>query len=186
MERAGISPFLNSLAGGAFCAIRRRVDGRSALAGRSLESFWLYEVHSSAPAAVVVSIREAPEIVLMGDTKPLQIPEFLMLPGGIMIKKDTGGQDKLRISRFQPGKQDQRAIVPSDVAAVTAAIVHVGGGYGDVIAMLRAAKDKGYLQNQLAIDPVPPPVRRYYRDQEDAEYAEADEVEAEAENQVEE
>ena len=175
---------------GAFCAIRRRVDGRSALAGRSLESFWLYDVPSSAPAAVVVSLREAPEIVLMGDTTPLQIPEFLMLPGGIMIKKEAGGQAKLRISRFQPGKQDQRAIVPSDIAAVAAGIVHVGGGYGDVIAMLRASKDKGYLQDQLAIDPLPPPVRTYYREQDDAEDGEAEEsdeaYEAEAEDRFEE
>jgi hypothetical protein len=42
--------------------------------------------------------------------------------------------------------------------------------------MLRAAKDNGYLQDQLAIDPLPPPVRTYYRDQEDSEDAETDEA----------
>ena len=152
---------------GAFCAIRRRVDGKPMLAGRAMKSFWLYEVSSSAPGAIVVSLRETPEIVLMGKTSPLEIPKFLMLPGGIMIKTDDDRPSELRVSRFQPGKQDQRAVVPNNIAAVAAAIVSVGGGYGDVIAMLRTAKDQGCLQEQLAIDPLPAPIRTYYRDTDD-------------------
>jgi hypothetical protein len=88
-----------------------------------------------------------------------------MLPGGIMIKHDLSRPGELRISRFQPGKEDQRATVPNTIPAVLAGIVAVGGGYGDAIAMLRTAKDEGYLKDQLAIDPLPAAVRTYYRDQ---------------------
>ncbi len=169
---------------GAFCAIRRRVDGKPILAGRSMESFWLYEVPSSAPAAIAVSLRESPEIVLMGETSPLEIRQFLMLPGGIMIKADNDRPGELRVSRFQPGKQDQRVVAPNNVASVAAAIVSVGGGYGDVIAMLRTAKDKGYLKEQLAIDPLPPVARIYYRDG-DNDDEEADEPEQESDDREE-
>ena len=92
-----------------------------------------------------------------------------------MIKKDDSYPDQLRISRFQPGKQDQRAVVPNSVPAVSAAIVSIGGTYGDVIAMLRAAKDKGFLLDQLAIDPLPAPVRRYYRDRDGNDTGSSDE-----------
>lgn len=162
---------------GAFCAIRRRVDGKPTLAGRSLDSFALYDVPSAGPAAVVVSLRETPEIVLMGKVEPLQIPQFLMLPGGIMIKNDVSRPGELRVSRFQPGKDDQRVVVPNSLPAVIAGVAHVGGGYGDVIAMLRAAKDEGYLKDQLAIDPLPAPVRTYYRNQ-DGDDESGDEQEA--------
>jgi hypothetical protein len=162
---------------GAFCAIRRRVDGSSALSGRFLESFSLYSVSSDAPPAVVISLRESPEIVLLGKVAPLEITEFLKLPGGILIKQDPSHPGELRVSRFLPGKQDQRVVVPNHVAAVTAGVVAVGGGYGDAIAMLRAAKDRGYLKDQLAIDPLPAPVRTYFRDQEDEKENDVDEDE---------
>lgn len=154
---------------GAFCAIRRRVDGKPMLGGKALESFWLYDVLSSAPPTVVVSLRETPEVVLLGKVAPLEISDFMILPGGIMIKNDAKRPDRLRVSRFQPGKEDQRVVVPNSVSAVAAAIVRVGGGYGDMIAMLRSAKDLGYLKDQLAIDPLPAPVRTYYRDEDGQE-----------------
>jgi hypothetical protein len=62
--------------------------------------------------------------------------------------------------------EDKRTTVPTSLASVIRGIVSVGGGYGDVIATLRLAKDKGYLADQLAIDPLPAAVRVYYRDEE--------------------
>ena len=154
---------------GSFCAIRQRVDGKRSLAGRPVGSFWLYEVPSMAPPAVVVSLRESPEIVLMGTTTSIQIPEFLIGPGGLMIKRDASRPGQLRISRFQAGKDDKRTIVNDSVGSVIQGIVSVGGGYGDVITILRMAKDEGYLSDQLAIDPLPKSSRTYYREQNDDE-----------------
>jgi hypothetical protein len=161
---------------GAFCAIRRRVDGKRTLGGRAVGSFWLYEVPSTAPPAVVASLRESPEIVLLGSTTSFDIPQFLMARGGLMLKPDPTQPDHLRISRFQAGRDDRRVIVPSSVASVIKGIAAVGGGYGDVITVLRMAKDQGYLSDQFAIDPLPKSLRTYYRESSSDEPEESTEV----------
>lgn len=160
---------------GSFCSIRRRVDGKQIMGGKALGSFYLYQVPSDAKPAVVVSLRESPEIVLFGNTGVLEVRQFLMGPGGLMIKPDSSDPTQLRISRFQPGKEDRRTVVSHSLADVIQGIVNVGGEYGDVIATLRIAKDKGLLADQLAIDPLPATVRTYYRD--DAENEDSGESE---------
>jgi flagellar basal body P-ring protein FlgI len=150
---------------GSFCSIRRRADGKSSLNGQPLGSFWLYEVPSTAPPAVVVSLRESAEIVLLGSPAPIVIPEFMRGPGGLLITPNPANTQQLRISRFMPGQEDQRAVVSNSVASLVRGIAAVGGGYGDAIAVLRMAKAEGYYKDQLAIDPLPRAMRTYYRDQ---------------------
>jgi hypothetical protein len=161
---------------GAFVSIRRREDGIRELRGDVVgDSFRMYRVESTAPPAVVVSLRETPEIVLFGDVSALRIPEFLFGPGGLILKTEPNRPGKLRISRFCPGKEDRRVVVDTSVAAVIRGIGSVGGGYGDAIAVLRSAKDRGFMADQLAIDPLPRGQRTYYRDeveQQDSEAAE--------------
>ncbi len=153
---------------GAFVSIRRRDDGIKTLGGEVVgDSFRVYRVESSAPPAVVVSLRETPEIVLFGDVSALAIPKFLFGPGGLILKADPSQPGKLRISRFRPGKEDQRAVVGISIDAVIRGIAAVGGGYGDAITVLRSAKDSGFLADQLAIDPLPKGQRTYYRDDEE-------------------
>jgi len=45
-----------------------------------------------------------------------------------------------------------------------------------VISILRLAKDKGFLSDQLAIDPLPAAVRVYYRDEDEEETGGTDPV----------
>ena len=170
---------------GSFCAIRRRADGKQILGGRALESFYLYEVPSEARAAVVVSLHESPEIVLLGEGRGLIVEQFLMGPGGLMIKADESVPGQLRISRFQPGKEDRRIAVSNSLPDVIQGIVKVGGGYGDVIATLRIAKAKGFLVDQLAIDPLPEKVRTYYRDEQEMVGDQDDSSQVSSSNEVE-
>ncbi len=159
---------------GSFVAVRKREDGKQLLGGEVVgDSFRVYRVSSTAPPAVVVSLRDTPEVVLFGNVAPLQIPKFLFGPGGLIVKADPGQPGQLRISRFQPGKEDQRATVGTSVDAVIRGIVAVGGGYGDVMSLLRAAKDSGFMADQLAIDPLPEGKRTYYRD-DDSESSDED------------
>lgn len=151
---------------GAFCSIRRRPDGKRSLSGQPVGAFWLYRVPSKASAAVVVSLRESPEVVLFGDLQPITIPEFLRGPRGILIKPDDEA-GKIRISRFQIGKDDQFAVVDANVTSLIVGLTAVGGGYGDVVEVLRIAKDEGYLRDQLGIDPLPESMRTYYREMEE-------------------
>lgn len=162
---------------GAFCSIRRRIDGKPALGGSPLGPLTLYEIPSQGTPAVVISLREEPEVVLMGDLKPMEISSFLMLPGGIMIKPDPKHPEELlRISRFKPGEQDRRVVVSSSLDDVIAGVVQVGGCYGDVITMLREAKNQKLLVDQLAINPLPAPVRTYYRDDPENQLEEEESV----------
>lgn len=154
---------------GAFCAIRRRADGRRRLAGKSLTSFTLYQVDSPAAPAVVVSLRDTPEIVLFGDLNPIQLQKFMMGSNGWILKPDVGDPTQIRISRFQPEMEDRRATSSYQTSAFVQAITSAGGSYGDVISLLRQAKDAGYMTDQLAIDPLPRARRTYYRDQSDSD-----------------
>ncbi len=163
---------------GAFCTIRRRPDGRRRLRGESIgDSFRLYHVASDARPAIVVSLRETAEIVLFGSMSPIQIPEFFFGPAGIMIKPEDDQEEKLRVSRFQPGQDDQRTVVPATLEGLIEGVVAVGGGYGEVIAVLRSAKAEGHITDQLAFDPLPEPLRTYYRDDEERDDKEGDDDE---------
>lgn len=150
---------------GAFRAIRRRDDSRIVLNAKAIgDTFRLYQVPSTASAAIVVSTRDTPEIVLFGSTQPITITDFLFGSDGILLKPEPSQPGHLRISRFQAGEQDKRVIVSNRVEEVIAGIAAVGGGYGDVICFLRKAKAAGCLSDQLAFDPLPRALRTYYRE----------------------
>ncbi|MFK8114473.1 MAG: flagellar basal body P-ring protein FlgI, partial [Rubripirellula sp.] len=150
---------------GAFCSIRRRDDGKRVLEGKPLKSFWLYRIPSTAEPAIVISLRESPEIVIFGNPSNLDIPEYMMADNGWIVKPDPADATQLRISRFQPGQEDQRAITATDVGSMIEGIAAAKGTYGDAISLLREAKDNGYLDSQLAINPLPRPLRTYYREE---------------------
>ncbi|NNE00597.1 MAG: flagellar biosynthesis protein FlgI, partial [Pirellulaceae bacterium] len=158
---------------GAFASIRGRDDGRRVLNGQMIgQSFRMYQVPSTAEAAVVVSLRESPEVVIFGTPAPIKIQKFLFGPNGLILKPDPTQPNQVRISRFQAGQDDRRMMVDNSLPNIIKGIVAVGGGYGDVMQVLRLAKDKGFMTDQLAIDPLPKPLRTYYRDgQEEQELA---------------
>ncbi len=150
---------------GAFCAIRRRSDGKTSLGGKSIgTALKLYRIASQGSPAVVISTRETPEIVLFGNVSSLEIPDFLFGSDGLLLKPDTSQSGQIHISRFQAGQADKRVTVSGGVDAVIAGIVAVGGGYGDVVNTLRNAKAAGFLRDQLALDPLPKSLRTYHRD----------------------
>ena len=161
---------------GAFVALREREDSGQELASEPIgDALKLYRLDSEASPAIVLSIRNEPEIVVFGEVAPVRIPRFLFGPGGLIIKPDPADSSKLRISRFQVGKEDRRVVVASTLRGLIEGIVSVGGNYGDVVTVLRAAKAKGHFEDQLAIDPLPKALRTYYRD--DASESEAPEAE---------
>jgi flagellar basal body P-ring protein FlgI len=155
---------------GAFCSLRRRSDVKRTLGGQSLGQFWLYQMPSTESPCVVISLRESPEIVVFGSGVSMPLSKFLRGPSGIMIKADldsmneSGQPTRLKISRFQAGEDDKRATTSSSIDSVISGLASVGAGYGEVIEVLRRAKDDGQLQGQLAIDPLPRSLRTYYRD----------------------
>ncbi|WP_255716323.1 HEAT repeat domain-containing protein [Rhodopirellula halodulae] len=168
LKRLLDSPSLETRYGG-FATLRDRKDTKHSLAGQNLRgTYRLYQIPSKASASVVVSLHRKPEIVLFGDVQPLKIDTFFLGPSGIMIRK-VAESGQLRISRFQAGKDDAFAEVDNSLAGILEGLTEVGGGYGDAIALLRMAKTKGILADQLAFDPLPKHMRTYYRDDADGD-----------------
>ena len=155
---------------GAFVALRNREDGLRVLSGRRVaRDFELFQVPTQANPAIVVAIRENAEIVLFGDVAKVQITDFLFGTSGIVIKPDPNQPDELRVTRFQPNVEDKLANVPNTIEGMLDGIALVGGGYGDAVSVLRACKEKGFLADQLAIDPLPKSGRTYFREGADDE-----------------
>lgn len=147
---------------GAFRSIRRRPDGKNALRAEPVAAgVDFYTVASEAQPFIAVSLVDKAEIVLFGPECPVVIPDFLMGPGGLMIRADEEQAGHLRVSRFRPGADDRRATVPATVSGLLAGIGATGGDYGDCVSVLRAAKQQQFIACNLAIDPLPKAQQAY-------------------------
>lgn len=152
---------------GSFVALRGRSDSAVTLPSEQIgNSVRYYQIESSASPAIVLSTRDKPELVAFGTLSPVKISGAIVGPNALIVKSDPADAGKIRISRFAVGKDDRRSIVPATVRGMIEGIVAVGGDYGDIVSVLRTAKSKKYIQDQLAIDPLPKALRTYYRDGE--------------------
>ncbi|MCA9140388.1 MAG: flagellar basal body P-ring protein FlgI, partial [Planctomycetales bacterium] len=152
---------------GAFVAIRKRNDSAAAITPEPIgNALKYYEVPSVAPPTIVLSTRDEAEVVVIGAASPIRISGAILGPNALIVKSEPTDAGKIRISRFEVGKDDRRSIVPATVAGMIDGITAVGGDYADIVAVLRQAKSKQYIQDQLAIDPLPKALRTYYREEE--------------------
>lgn len=152
---------------GSFVALRKRDDAAAALSSQPIgDALTYYEIDSTAAPAIVLSTRDEPEIAVFGAPQPLQISGAILGPNALIIKSEPTDPSKIRISRFQVGQDDRRSIVPATIRGLVDGIISVGGDYADVVAVLRMAKSKGHIRDQVAIDPLPKALRTYYRDEE--------------------
>lgn len=166
---------------GAFCALRRRTDARLVLHGSEVgNECRLYEVASAAAPAVVVSLRETAEIVLFGDVSPLQLNGFLRGPDGLIVRVDPQNPSQIRISRFRAGRADERSTAAATVRGLVGGVAAVGGCYGDIVAVLRQAKETGAMVDQFGIDPLPKSLRMYHRE----DHADLLDEESESEGEI--
>ncbi len=151
---------------GAMRSIRRRPDRDSILRSTVMPSgYRLYRIASTAPPFIAISLSETPEIVCFGEDSAVKIEDFLLGPSGLVIRPIEGASGRLRISRFVPGQADKRAEVPATIEGLLTGIATVGGGYGESIAVLRAAKTNDQIKCGLAVDPLPEAQRTFHRDQ---------------------
>src|SRR5690606_37172659 len=111
-------------------------------------------IPSESNPVVHVTRRRKAEIVLFGDQQRLQPPLAVQAGNHIWITA-RAGESRAVVSRYEPGKEDQRLEVPLDVEAVIEAAVHVGGSYPDVVQMLIQAERQQNLPGQIALDALP-------------------------------
>ena len=103
-----------------------------------------------------------PEIVVFGGDIRIQPKDFLYASKQIMINPTADGQ--LRVSHFQPGKQDLFATCDTRVASLVKAIATVGGGYSDIVQCMNNAKSAGAINAEVFVGARPRPAWSYDRD----------------------
>ena len=150
---------------GAFRALRTRnyLDPivRGTILGDDAMSF--HVVSTSGEPLIHFTRTQRPEVVVFGTDQRMKPPPYLFGKSDILIK--AVDDDHVRVSRFVPGKEDQQVVCSTLVAEIIPAIVQVGGGYLEVMQIMRAAKKEGYLDGRVAVEALPRVGRSYYRDE---------------------
>ena len=147
---------------GAFRALHERSPDSPYIRGESLSNFKFYSIPAKSRPMVHLSMSRRPEIVVFGGDIRIQPKEFLYASKQIMIRPTADGQ--LRVSRFQPGKQDLFATCDTRVASLVKTIAAVGGGYGDIVQCMNNAKSAGAINAEVFIGARPRPAWSYDRE----------------------
>jgi hypothetical protein len=85
------------------------------------------------------------------------------------------GNGDLKVGRFQAGQDTQFETCSTELDQLIRTIVKLGGGYSEVIQCLQEARAAGCLEARLAVEALPRPNRRFYRDDDPLPEAPAEE-----------
>jgi hypothetical protein len=147
---------------GAFRAMRTRNANDPTVRGEVLDRKFRYHVLPTTGEPLVhVSRTRIPEIVIFGHEQRLKNVDVIRI-GRLLVKPLPGGE--LKIGRFDPGQETVYETVPPELDKLIRGIVKLGGGYADVVEFLHQAKAGGCLEGRLAVEAMPRPDRKYYRD----------------------
>lgn len=165
---------------GAFRALKTRNPSDPTIKGELLEKKFRYHVIASAGEPLVhITRSRMPEIVVFGHEQKLTPPKTGLFAGKrIMVTALENGD--LKIGHFSPGAETVYETCPPELDKLIRSIVKLGGGYADVIQCLQEAKKAGCLEARLAVEAVPKPNRKYYRDDDPLPEAPIDEPAAPA------
>jgi hypothetical protein len=168
---------------GAFRALRTRNAADPATRGELLDKKFRYHViPTSGEPLVHIARSRMPELVVFGHEQRLTAPKFLWAGKEIMISGLETGE--LKIGRFTPGQETQYETCPPELDKLVRTIVRLGGGYADVIQCLQEARAAGCLQGRLAVEALPRPNRKFYRDDDPLPEAPPEDSSAEASDDV--
>jgi flagellar basal body P-ring protein FlgI len=166
---------------GAFRALRTRNPDDPSTKGEVLDKKFRYHVIPTTGEPLVhISRSRVPEIVVFGHEQRLKDVKLLRAGKRILIMPLENGD--LRAGRYEPGKETAYESFPAELDKLIRIVVKLGGGYAEVIQCLQEAKTAGCLEGRLAVEAIPRPDRKYYRDDdplpEDLEPESAEEGEA--------
>lgn len=149
---------------GAFRAIRLHNDQDPATKGEVLGGKFHYHlIPTTGEPLVHVTRSKQPEVVIFGHDQPINPPSFLYAGKAIMLKGLPDGQ--IKISKFTATEdQDASLVCPATLNDVIRGVVSLGATYSDVVNLLRDASKAGHLRAKFAIEALPQPGRKSYRD----------------------
>lgn len=148
---------------GAFRSMRIRNPSDPGTKGEILDNKFRYHVVPTTGEPLIhIARSRVPELVVFGHEQRLHAPKSLKAGKWILITPLDNGD--LRAGRYDPGQETTYETFPPQLDKLIRAIVKLGGGYADVIECLREAKDSGCLEARLAVEAMPRPDRKFYRD----------------------
>ena len=103
-----------------------------------------------------------PEIVVFGHEQRLKDVKLLRAGKRILVMPLENGD--LRAGRYDPGQETVYETFAPELDKLIRMVVKLGGGYTEVIQCLQDAKKGGCLEGRLAVEAMPRPDRKYYRD----------------------
>jgi flagellar basal body P-ring protein FlgI len=158
---------------GAFRALRTRNPGDPTTRGETLDKKFRYHVIPTTGEPLVhVSRSRVPEVVVFGHEQKLRNVKLLHAGKRILIMPMENGD--LRAGRYDPGQDTVYESFPAELDKLIRMIVKLGGSYTEVIQCLQEAKQGGCLEGRLAVEAMPRPDRRYYREDDPAESPEGE------------
>ena len=160
---------------GAFRALRTRNAADPLTKGELLEKKFRYHVIPTTGEPLVhIARSRLPEIVVFGHEQRLKPPQFLFAGKHLMITALDGGQ--LKVGRFEAGEDPVYETCSTELDQLIRTIVKLGGGYAEIVQCLQEARHAGCLEARLAVEALPRPNRRFYRDDDPLPEAPADEA----------
>lgn len=126
------------------------------------EQFHYHVLDVPGPDMIHVTRSHRPEIVMFGKDQRFQLPLVLDAGKNIMVNGLSG--DRITVSRFSPGGEDEQREVSARVDDVLRAIVELGGSYPDVVQALQQSKADGALAGRFEVDALPQSGRPFDRD----------------------
>ena len=143
---------------GAFRAMRARSPQDPSVSGEWLGDFFLHKVHSDAEPMLHFSRSKRPEIVVFGEDQTVS-DDFLLVESGTTIR--ATGKGTVSIIRYASENGEDRKICSNRIGHLIETLASCGYGYGDVLTMLRDAKNSGSLNTRLVVNAIPRLDRTY-------------------------
>ncbi|MDO4574849.1 MAG: flagellar basal body P-ring protein FlgI [Planctomycetia bacterium] len=151
---------------GAFRALKQMRPDDPLVKGEMLgdDTFNLCVVPCEGKPMLHVTKNKRAEIVLFGVDQQFRAP--LVVEGTNNIVVRANGEGNIVISRFIPGRPDQRRTVSMKVDEVIRALSDIGATYPDVIEILQSAISQNALDSAFRIDAIPSMRRQNEKEQE--------------------
>jgi hypothetical protein len=143
---------------GAFVALRSANDRHPELHGTHVKkAFWLHEVAPTSQAVVHLTSSQRAEVVLFGTGGTL-VPPFTIPVGNDFVISAKAGDEKATVTYLatgQDGAKEVTAQVPATLRGVLTAVGEFGGGYAEVVEVIRKADAAKVLAATVAVDATP-------------------------------
>jgi hypothetical protein len=140
---------------GAFRALRTLRPNDEAVQGEYLnDTFWLHQVAPKGPSLVHVSTTKRAEVVLFGE-EPYLEPPFSFQAGAEFTITASADDDKCTIGRFSTTGGIHRKQCSLKLSDVLRQVTELGGGYPDVVDLLRRADNCRCLSCRVTVDALP-------------------------------